>query len=208
GNKLDEVRAGQELASVVAQLELARASLARAQESLGVIAAAEHPLDTAGDLDLPDAGDVASSLDAAENQRTDIRALRERKSAADRVVRDAWADYLPLVNAVAAPFYQTPVAGLQPHTGWQAQLLLTLPLYDGGLRYGLQDERRSLANEARENLDAAIRQARAEVRGAFVAVLRADDALRAARDGARLAQEALELATLAYRVGAVTNLEV
>jgi outer membrane protein TolC len=208
GNKLDEVRAGQELATVVAQLEASRASLARAQEGLGVIVAAEHPLDSAGDPQFPETGDVASALDAAETQRTDIRALRERKGAADRVVRDSWADYMPLLNAVATPFLASPAGLIQPEKGWSAQLLLTLPLYDGGLRYGLQDERRSLATEARDTLDGAIRQARAEVRGAFVAMLRADDALRAARDGARLAQQALELASLAYRAGAVTNLEV
>lgn len=207
GNKLDEVRAGQELAAVVAQLEAARASLARAQEGLGVIAAAEEPLDAADDPQFPDTGDVGTALQAAEHERTDIRALRERKGAADRVVRDSWADYLPLLNAVGTPFVTAP-SDVVPSRGWSAQLVLSLPLYDGGLRYGLQDERRALAAEARENLDGALRQARAEVRGSFVAMLRADDALNAARDGARLAQEALDLASLAYRAGAVTNLEV
>src|SRR5262249_40386139 len=51
GNKLDQVRAGQELASVIATYEGARATLARAQETLGVIVAAEEPLDTG--LEMP-----------------------------------------------------------------------------------------------------------------------------------------------------------
>jgi len=65
-----------------------------------------------------------------------------------------------------------------------------------------------VAAQAREQLTGAIRQARADVRGAFTALLRADDSLKAARDGATLAQQALSLATLAYKAGAVTNLEV
>lgn len=208
GNKLDEVRAGQELAAVVSQLEAARATLARAQESLGVAVASEEPLDAATDPELPDVGPLAAALDAAENARADIRGLKERKAASDRVVRDSWADYLPFLTGVVQPFVQTPATSTVPNTGWQAQLLLSLPLYDGGLRYGLQDERRALAAEANEHLVGAIRQARADVRGAFTALLRADDALKAARDGAQLAGEALALATLAYKAGAVTNLEV
>jgi len=108
GNKLDEVRAGQELASVVAQLESARAQLARAQESLGVTVAAEEPLDAASDPQLPDVGALPAALDAAENARTDIQALKERKAASDRVVRDSWADFLPLLTGVVQPFVQTP----------------------------------------------------------------------------------------------------
>ncbi len=208
GNKLDEVRAGQELASVVAQLEGARATLARAQETLGVLVAAERPLDTGLELTLPEAGPLQKAIDVMESSRPDLRALRERKEAADRVLRDSWADYMPLLTAVAEPFVNTTATVTAPSSGWQAQLLLTVPFYDGGLRYGLHDERRALAAQARENLDGALRQARAEVRGAFTALLRADDALQAARDGARLGQEALQLASLAYRQGAVTNLEV
>jgi outer membrane protein TolC len=37
---------------------------------------------------------------------------------------------------------------------------------------------------------------------------RADEGLAASREAARLAHEALDLATIAYRAGATTNLEV
>ena len=46
------------------------------------------------------------------------------------------------------------------------------------------------------------------MRVAFEAVKRADAALQASREGAKLAGEALELANVAYKGGAVTNLEV
>jgi outer membrane protein TolC len=46
------------------------------------------------------------------------------------------------------------------------------------------------------------------VRTAFNQVTHADAALKAAKESAKQAGEALELATLAYRAGATTNLEV
>jgi outer membrane protein TolC len=97
---------------------------------------------------------------------------------------------------------------VQPLTGWQAQLLLTIPLYDGGLRYGLAAEREALSNEARTQYEALVRQARSDVRVAFESVKRAEAALVAATHAAQLAKSALDLATVAYQAGATTNLEV
>ena len=111
-------------------------------------------------------------------------------------------------TGVAEPFYQTPATLTTPTTGWQVQLLFTLPLYDGGNRYGLKHERDALYDEAKVKLDAALRQARSDVRIGFEAMQRSDEALAQARDAARFAQEALELSQLAYRAGATTNIEV
>jgi outer membrane protein len=83
-----------------------------------------------------------------------------------------------------------------------------VPLYDGGLRYGLEKERESLAYEARAALDGTQRQARSDVRSSYEALRRADDALKAAKEAAQLAKTALDLAELAYKAGATTNIEV
>ena len=123
-------------------------------------------------------------------------------------MRDSYADYLPILSGVVQPFYQNPSSLTLPTTGWQAQLLLSLPLYDGGNRYGLKHERDALHDQAKTRLDAALRQARSEVRIAFEAVQQADGALGQSREAMKLAQEALELAQLAYRAGATSNIEV
>ena len=95
-----------------------------------------------------------------------------------------------------------------PLSGYQLELLLTVPLYDGGLRYGQHKERDALHDEARVAYEAGLRQARSDVRAAFEAMRRADDSLRSSREAAKLAIQALDLANLAYRGGAVTNIEV
>jgi outer membrane protein TolC len=123
-------------------------------------------------------------------------------------VRDSYTDYLPVLSAIAQPFYQNPASLTLPTTGWQAQLVLTLPLYDGGNRYGQQHERESLHEEAKTKLEGTLRQARSDVRVAFESMLRADESLAQAREAAKLATEALKLTQLAYQAGATSNLEV
>lgn len=208
GNRLDQVRAGQELATDEANLASARVNLARSMEALAALLGEDQPVDATEQIALPPAPVPEIVLKDAEELRADLRAQRQRTEAARKVLRDSWADYLPLLTAVAQPFYQNPPTLTQPQTGWQAQLVLTLPLYDGGARYGLQRERSALYEEAKAQLDQALRQARADVRLAFEEVRRADESLGSAREAARLAREALDMTVLAYREGATNDLEV
>jgi outer membrane protein len=208
GNRLDAVRASQERATSDSQLSSQLLALTRAQEALGVLIGESGPVDVTSDTSLGTPPTLAAALGEAEQRRSDVIVERERIGLARKTVDDAWADYMPMLSVVAQPWYQAPPTFTMPTTGWQAQLLLSLPLFDGGARYAVQDERRAFRDQTRSRLDAALRQARSEVRVAFEAIRRADDALADARDAARLANEARSLAELAYRAGATSNLEV
>lgn len=206
GNRLDAVRAAQERASTETTVQNQMLALSRAQEALGILLGENTPFDAA-DVSLAAPPTLAEAFDEAQ-RRSDIVASRERVQSARKAVRDSYAEYLPMLTGVAQPFYQNPATLTLPTTGWQAQLLFTLPLYDGGNRYGLKHERDALYDEAKTRLEAALRQARSEVRIGFEAMQRSDEALAQARDAARFAHEALELSQLAYRAGATTNIEV
>ncbi|HEY2030764.1 MAG TPA: TolC family protein [Myxococcales bacterium] len=208
GNRLDEVRAAQELATDESQLAAALANVTRAMEALGVLVGADGPIEVEEELALPNPPAPSDALQEAETSRTDVRVGKERTEAARRVVRDAYADYLPLLSAVIEPFYQDPATSTVPHTGWTAQLVLTIPLFDGGARYGQEKQRRALYDEAKVALDNILRQARSDVRTAFDAVKRSDEGVYSARAAARLAHEALDMTNLAYREGATNDLEV
>lgn len=208
GNRLDFVRASQERASSESQVQQQASALVRAEEALGVLVGEEGPLDVGGDADLASPPTLAAALGEAESRRTEIVAQKERVEVARKTVRDDYADFLPSLTAIGQPYWQSPSTVVTPTTGWTAQLVLSLPLYDGGLRYGLHKERDALYAEAKTQLEGTLRQARAEVRTAFEAVLRADESLAQARDAAKLAEEALALTQLAYRTGATSNLEV
>jgi outer membrane protein TolC len=179
----------------------------RAQEALGVLMGVDGPMNATDDVSLGEPLALDAALEATK-KRADVIAQQHRVSAADRVVRDNWRDYSPYLVLIGQPFYNNPPGLTTPQTGWIAQLVLTLPLYDGGMRYGQAAERDALAEQAKAQLESTLRQARSEVRTAFEVMRRADDALKAARDAAALAKEALALAEIAYKAGATTNIEV
>jgi outer membrane protein TolC len=206
GNRIDQVRASQQFSQAELQFQNASLNLVRAKEALGVILGREGPVDVGPE---PTLGNVdANAALSGANARADVVAAAERWHAARNVQRDGWTDFLPTVNGSFVPFYQEPPSIAIPQTGWQALIVLSLPLYDGGLRYGVQRERASNTEQARLDHEAALRQAKADVRVALEAVRIADDALKAARDNQSLADQAVDLANTAYRAGATTNIEV
>ena len=209
GNALDEARSDQQLASAQVQLENALIGLARAQEALGIATGADRPLDAGGEPDLRLA--VASQdalLREAEASRADVRAARERADAARRVARDSWADWLPSLSAVGQSFVQDPPTLTMPANGWQAQVVLSVPIFEGGLRVGQRRERLALEAEAAAQLTGLTQQARSEVRSALSTLQHAEAGLEQSRRGAERAQAALALVSEAYRAGATTSLDV
>ena len=206
GNRIDEVRANQQLASDEANVQQQYSNLARDREVLGVLVGVGGPLD-ADEPVLRAPNDPHQAMIEAEH-RSDVQAAGAHLHATQHVVDDNWTDYSPYLSGTFLPFYQNPALVTYPTTGWQAQLILTIPFYDGGLRYGQQKERGVARDEAQAQLDATLRQARSDVRTAFEEVKRADASLTAARDAARLAQSGLDLANIAYRAGQSTNIEV
>jgi len=208
GNRVDEARAEQELASDEAQVHGALNNLFRTQEALGVITGDNMALDAAEDPVFAAPPSAADAIRDAEQRREDVRAAHLRASAADHVSRDSWLDYLPTLLGTFQPFYQAPPTTTTPRTGWTAQLLLSINIYDGGIRSGQAKERDALANEAHAQLDGLLRQARSEVRVAFDFLQQADAALAQARRASDRGEEALKLAIRAYEAGATGNLEV
>jgi outer membrane protein TolC len=208
GRSIDEVRAEQELRTNEVNVEGAYAALVHAKEALGVLINAGGPVETVDDVALGQPRSLEAALDDARTQRSDVKALEARLAAGEHLVKDDWVYYAPILSAVGEPFYQSGITPFYPHLGWQASLILSLPLYDGGARTGIARERDALVVESRANLDLALRQAQADVRAAFDAMVHADKALIAARAAADLARRALELANVAYRAGATSNIEV
>src|SRR5205807_569970 len=87
GNRLDEVRAGQELAGDESALAAAWLNLARSTEALGVLVGEEGPVDVLEQLALPEVP-APQQADQALEERADVRAQKERAEAARRVLRD------------------------------------------------------------------------------------------------------------------------
>lgn len=208
GNRIDEVRAAQELATSGSQLQAAIGQLARLREALGVLVSSDGPVDASDMLTLPAVPTLEEALRDGTTRRSDVLLGQARLAAAEHAVRTGWADYAPTLTANAQAYLQDPPTLTVPILGWQVFVALTLPLYDGGLRYGQARERRIFARQARLALDGGQRQIEGDVRAAWQSLEHAEAALQEAREAARLAGEGLKLANLAYQTGATGNLEV
>jgi outer membrane protein len=208
GNALDELRAEQQMATTQAQLEQTYAALAQAREALGILTGGNAPLDAAAEPELPAAAEPERAIQEAEQRRPDVRAGQARAYAAERLAADSWSDWLPTILATGVGFHQNPPTTSNPQTGWQVQLVLSWPLFEGGLRTGQARERGALANQAGAQLDLLLRQARSDVRLAWETMLRAESAYRESRRAADRAASVLQLATQAYKAGALNSLDV
>jgi outer membrane protein TolC len=166
------------------------------------------PLDVSETLQLKAAPSYQQALEDATTLRSDVQAERLRERAAKDTLDDSWADYMPFLSAELRPFLTEPPTPALPRSGWQAQLVLSVPFYDGGARYGAYDVRKADLAQSRTLLAAALRQARSEVRVAFETAQRADAALQSSTRAAALAGRALQMAMQAYQAGATTDIEV
>lgn len=212
GSRLNALRAQQEWSTDEARVEEARLVVRRAQEALGVLVAADGPVDAAAEpvFDVPTdvapgTGQVASNLFAG---RTDIQLLNAQVAAAERVVKDSWKDYLPSLTGVVSPQILTPSGLFAPTRSWSAALVFNVPIFEGGQRRGLARERQALLDVARSEREALDRQAQSEVRAAIEAVRTLERALASARAAADQAEEVVQITDVAFRTGATTNIEV
>jgi outer membrane protein TolC len=207
GNAVDELRSEQQLATSEVQLGNGELGLTRAQEALGVLTGSQGPLDAVEEPAFELVGAPGTAA-AAEARRLDARAAQARLDAAAHVARDSWADWLPTVVATGQVFYQNPPTLLTPQTGWQVQFVLSLPIYEGGLRRAQRQERDALAREASASLDGTRRQVRSDVRLGLEEVARREAALASARLAAERGRAVLQLTVESYRAGATNDLDV
>jgi outer membrane protein TolC len=209
-SKLDLARAQQQYSTNQSLVESSQIALTHAQEALGVLVAGDEPVDVSEDPNFSQQMDFQEqeAQEKLADLRPDILTFKRKLIAADHVVRDDYTDYLPTLNAVFTPNYNAPPSVFNPRWAWQLELVLVFPIYEGGFRYGQAKERAELQVEAQSNLEGGLRQAHSELRADLEAVRRSNLALKESVEASVAAHQALEMATLAYRTGATSNLDV
>ena len=207
GSRLNAVRAEQEVSSDERAVEEVRLLVRRAQEALGVLVAADGPIEVTGEpaFELPPSSVPDADLIAS---RADVRLAQAQLSAAQRRAADSWKEYLPSVTALFTPQMLTP-SGLFANTrSWRAAFLFAVPVFDGGQRRGQARERQALVDVARSERTEIERQASSEIRVAREAVAAFERALVYAQRAADQANEVVRITDIAFREGANTNIEL
>jgi outer membrane protein TolC len=206
GSRLNQLRAAQVVSAEESRLEASRLALRSAQEALGVIVAAPTPIDAGAEPTFDMAGAMEDS--AWMSARPDIVTQAAIQRTAERVVRDNWRDWMPVVNMSFDPTLLTPAGLFQPSRTWRFTITATQPIFEGGQRRIAWRLREIALDQARIGMSQLEIEARSEVRLAQETVLARERALESARRAAEQAGEVLRITTSAFEVGATTNLEV
>jgi len=153
--EVDIDRASQDVAAARQTLIHGDESLRQAREALGVL------LGSSVAVAPPDAMDLMTFVGAVSRtcrvnddveRRPDVLAARKRLEIAQRGVTDAALMFAPTVTLSSTLENDTnPLLG--PNTTWSAMALLTVPIYDGGGRYGTLRDRRAAIEQARQDLE-------------------------------------------------------
>jgi outer membrane protein TolC len=147
---------------------------------------------------------VVGSVD----DRPDIAASRKGLDVAKRNLRNVYLTFLPTVNAQSTVSVTSTANAFSPNPQWNIQGILSIPIWDGGTRYGTLRNARAAEDIAAQQLEAARRQALIQVEQAQRGLVVAQDTARVAREQRDLAAENDRLTQTAYSAGQGTSLEL
>ena len=206
GSRLNELRSAQILASDEALLEVFRLRVLRAQEALGVLLAANGPVDVSGEpaFEVPASAPESQWMAA----RTDVQLFTAEREASHRIVGDSSKDWWPTANVSFVPQALTPAGMFQASKTWSLSFQVSQPIWDFGARQSLRLRREADLQSSTIALQRVQIQARSEERLARAAIEAQERALARAREAARNAGEVLKITIVAFDAGASTNIEV
>jgi outer membrane protein TolC len=210
-NGLDVVRANQNAANARASLVSGDESLREAREALGLAVGIPEETGVAAGIDIDGVAKSAVATCKAVgsiDDRPDIAASRKGLEVAKRNLRNVYLTFLPTINAQSTVSVTSTANTFSPNPQWNIQGVLSIPIWDGGTRYGSLRNARAAEDIAAQQLEAARRQAVIQVQQAQRGLVVAEDTARVAREQRDLAAENDRLTQTAYSVGQGTSLEL
>ncbi len=189
-----------------AQVESRRAELGAAREAFAFLSGLPVATPLRDTETVPENPGTLDEHLVRLELRPDVKAARQRLTAAQENIAVARGAHLPSLDLVANRYLER--TGSLSNVEWDVQLALTLPLYAGGGTQSRVREAASQGTQAELNASQVRRQAEQEIRSLHQGALidRAQlDALEKATDATRKNYEAQQRD---YRLGLVTNLDV
>src|SRR5262249_50559814 len=138
-------------------------------------------------------GDLREMMERALRDRPEMAAAPANVEIAARLKTDAWAQFLPTLAFNATGRYNNQADFEGNQATWALTLALTLPLYDGGLRYVALKDADSRTREARNQeqsqtfrIEDELRRARLDLESARALRAQAEQTLVFARENEQL----------------------
>lgn len=220
GTDLDIVRAEQDAASSRGLIVSGDESLRRARESLGALFGKSEAYGVPATFTLDDIEPALRSACkiAKPDERADVLAAKVDLEVAQRGVTDVklgFAPTLQLSSSLSTSATDTEsVTGTtssvisNQRTSWSISALLSVPLYDGGARYGQLKVAGAAVDQAKTRVEQATVTATVEATQAQRAITVADQARTVSEKARDLARETARLSQVAFESGAGTSLDL
>ncbi len=210
GTHLDAVRADQDVDAARSAVVTGDESARQDREALGLALGMSEPIGAAPGLNIDglvsDTGTGCRLVGTADD-RADLRALRTEVDISASGVKDVWYQFLPTVTFQSALASTNDPLAI-PSTTWNIEGVLTIPIWDGGARYGALRQAKAEQDEANQNLIAAQRTVVIQVDQARRAVVVASDARKVAVDAEAHALEVDHMTQVGFLTGQGTSLDL
>jgi outer membrane protein TolC len=208
---LDVVRTRQDVEVARATLVTGDESLRQAREALGMALGLPEQVGVPPTVDISglerDARNTCKPVPSVD-ERPDVASLRTQVEVARRGVNDVKYQFAPTVNLQSTIGTTTIDTGSAPNTTWNVQAVLSVPIWDGGARYGNLRDAHVQEDIVGQKLEAERRLASIQVEQARRGVTVAQNSLRVASAARDLAAETDRLTRLSYQEGRGTSLEL
>jgi outer membrane protein TolC len=210
-NQLDVVRVNQDVAVARGALVSGDEQLRRAREALGLSLGLDHAAGVNPSFNLQGLVEqirqVCTPLQGV-GERPDLVAARAQLESARDSRRQASAGYLPTLGLSTSAIGLTTDPGPGRLAIWNISAVLSVPLWEGGLRGGVVSERQGLEEQAAESLERTRRDVEVEVARARRSVEVAEALVKTAAESRALAERTDQLTRRSFEVGRGGSLEL
>jgi len=209
-NKLDVVRSEQDVALARATLITGDESLRQAREALGLALGSSEPhgVNPSINIDSLEAAARSTCAPSKVDDRADVRSAKLAVELAEREVTDADLLYAPTADVSSAFTLSSEQLANTRQFAWSIQGVLTVPIWDGGVRYGARRSAEASVERERARLVGIRRDATLETNRARRGVAVAEQSWEVARTARDLAAETERLSRLAFEKGVGTSFDL
>lgn len=207
---LDIVRARQDVANARSSLVNSDETLRRSRDTLGLAVGLPEPVGVLPTTDLSSIGQsvlkACRALPDLEH-RPDVLAAGKAVEVSERRRTEVDQGFLPTLG-VGSTLAATTTDFTNTRPTWNVQAVLSVPIWDGGARYGARRSAAAVADQNAASLEALRRSSSVDLVQARRSVEVAEESRRVAEEARNLALEVDRLTRAAYQTGKGTSLDL
>lgn len=211
GTRLDVLRTESDEAAARATLVSGDEALRQTREALGLALGFREAYGVPPTISLDEIDQTIKGICSPTplEERADIKKARNDIEIARRGITDAWLMFSPTATLSTTASVENGAQALSGSNGaWNITGVLSLPLWEGGARYGTLKIARVQHEEAKLALEAAIRGADISVQQALRGVAVAEQERAVSIRAREVAKEIAHLTQRSFEVGSGTSFDL